>query len=85
MNTIDLKTDLFKLIDEIDDINILYAIKVLLSKPQAPSVSTDFWDELPDFVQNDIQESVKQADAGNFTSHRDVMQNIKAKYLNHES
>lgn len=44
MNEIELKSDLHSLIDKVNDMTILNAIKVILS---AQVKENDFWEELP--------------------------------------
>ena len=43
MNSIELKSDLYKLIDKVNDATILNAIKAILVKQVS---DTDFWDDL---------------------------------------
>ena len=38
---------------------------------------SDFWDELPDNAKTDIDEAVRQADAGQLKSHEEVMKKYK--------
>ncbi|MES2701238.1 MAG: hypothetical protein V4649_01310 [Bacteroidota bacterium] len=63
-----LRNEVKKYIDEADDktVQMVYALLEAEHK-------YDFWDELPPAVQNDIDEAVKQADAGQLTSHEEVM------------
>jgi len=44
-------------------------------------VKKDFWEELPENVKASINKGIKQAKNGQLTPHNEVMQNIKAKYL----
>lgn len=70
MNTIQLKSDLYNLIDKVNDIDILNAIKIILSR----EVSTDdFWNELPSNVQNSIKTAMKQAQNGEMKEHKQVV------------
>jgi len=78
--TIEVKSDIYKLIDSVNDIDILYAIKILLQKQQSNSVESDFWDEIPDYVKERINLSIKQADSGKLHAHQEVMQRIRKKY-----
>lgn len=70
MNTLELKSDVHTLIDKINDINILNAIKTLLSKQVAEA---DFWNELPLNAQESILKGIKQAENGETKSHEEVM------------
>ena len=81
MNTIELKTDLFNLIDEIEDKNVLMAIRILLLTQKSEVEEPDFWDELPSGVIEDINIGLLQADSGNVVSHEEAMDGIRAKYL----
>ncbi len=74
MNTIQLKSDLYNLIDKVNDIDILNAIKIILSR----EVSTDdFWNELPSNVQNSIKTAMKQAQNGEMKEHKQVVKKYK--------
>ncbi len=81
METLELKKDIHKIIDNIDDDSILYAIKVLLYNKISKGKNIDFWDELPENVKKSINKGIKEAENGDVTPHSEVMQNIKAKYL----
>ncbi len=77
MNTIELKSDLHKLIDRVNDATILNAIKTILSK-QVNEV--DFWDELPLDVQESIKRGMNQAKNGETKLHTEVRKKY-AKWL----
>ena len=57
-----------KYIDNANDktVQMVYALLEAESK-------YDFWDELPVSVKTDIDEAIKQADAGQLIAHEDVM------------
>jgi len=80
VTTIDIKSDIHRLIDNINDIDFLNAIIILLVKQPIKALENDFWDGLPDFVKRDIDISIKQANEGKLHSHNEVMQRIKSKY-----
>jgi len=80
LSTIEMKSDLHKLIDNVNDVRILYAIKILLNQPATNTSSVDFWDELPEPVKHDLEIAIKQADKGELLHHKDVMHKIKTKY-----
>ena len=44
MNTIELKTNIFELVEKLDDIATLQAIRILLQKQLKISTTVDFWD-----------------------------------------
>ena len=70
MDTIELKLDLHHLIDKVNDITILNAIKTILSN-QASDV--DFWDDLLLSVQELVKRGMMQAKNGQTKEHRVVM------------
>jgi hypothetical protein len=71
MDAVKLKSDLHSLIDKVNDISLLNAIKTILSK-QADQA--DFWDDLPVEVQTAVRRGIEQAQQGQMSSHKDVMQ-----------
>ena len=78
MSTAELKSNLHKLIDGINDSQTLKAIYTLLSKKDTTDV--DFWDELSDEQKAEIEEAIAQADRGELIPHKEVMAEIKKKY-----
>jgi len=77
MNTVEIKTDLHQLIDKINDVSILNAVKVLLSKGEA---ETDWWDEISAEERHAIEQGLAEADRGEVIPHEEVMKQVKAKY-----
>jgi predicted transcriptional regulator len=63
-----LRKQVKKYIDEADDKTVQMVYALLEVEHQY-----DFWDELPDEVKTDIDEAIKQADAGELISHEEVM------------
>lgn len=81
MNTIELKSDILKLINLIEDESFLHAIRILLLK-QIPNTETkDFWDDLPIRIRKEIETALKEADRGEVIPHEEVMQEMRVKYL----
>jgi hypothetical protein len=80
MSTIELKSSLHDLIEDIEDNNILSAVYLLLAKQQNKADEKDFWDELPDYVKVGIEEGLAQSERGEGIPHDEVMKQIKAKY-----
>ena len=78
MTTIQLKSELHHLIDSIDDIGLLKAIKLILK--QKPASTTDFWDILPEEVKASINKGIAQADNGELISHENMVAETKSKY-----
>ncbi len=78
METIGLKSEIYDLVKNTDDIKVLFAIKMILTKKK--SYKNDFWDTLPNDVKNNIAEALKDVENGNIFEHEDVVQEMKAKY-----
>ncbi len=47
---------------------------------KSESIKKDFWDDLPEVVKERIKQSQEQAEAGQLTSHDEVMKKY-AKYF----
>jgi len=71
MNAIELRSDLHKLIDRVNDMSVLSAIKTILSKQASES---DFWEELPLNVQESVKKGIRQVENGETRTHEEVMQ-----------
>ena len=71
MNAIELKSDLHELIDRVNDMSMLNAIKTILSKQTSES---DFWEELPLNVQESVKRGMMQVENGETRTHEEVMQ-----------
>lgn len=67
-----LRKQVKKYIDEADDKTVQMVYAMLEAEHQY-----DFWDELPENVKEDIDEAIKQADAGKLLSHEEVMKKYK--------
>ncbi len=81
MSTIELKSDILKLINLIEDESFLLAIRILLLK-QIPNTETkDFWDDLPIRIRKDIETALIEADNGELIPHEEVMKEMRVKYL----
>lgn len=78
MSTAELKSNLYKLIDSINDSKTLQSIYTLISNKGVSEV--DFWDELSDEQKAEIEESIAQADRGELIPHEEVMARIKERY-----
>ena len=70
MNTVELKSDLHRLIDKVEDANILNALRAILRKEVKEE---DFWDELPLSVQESVKKGMEQAKKGETRPHSQVM------------
>ena len=70
MDALELKSDLHKLIDKINDLTVLNAVKVILSRQADIS---DFWDELPEEVKRSIEKGRVQALKGETADHEQMI------------
>jgi predicted transcriptional regulator len=77
MNYLGLKNTLHEMIDQVDDPDVLFAIKKLLKNQS----HADFWDELPDEVKESIEIGLKQAENGEVIPHEEVMKRIEEKLV----
>lgn len=78
MSTAELKSNLYKLIDSINDSKTLQSIYTLIKNKGVSE--TDFWDELSDEQKAEIEEAIAEADRGELLSHEEVMAEIKERY-----
>ncbi|MEE4177070.1 MAG: hypothetical protein V2I46_06120 [Bacteroides sp.] len=70
MNAADLKSDLYRLIENIDDVDVLEAVKVLLSS-RLPR--NDLWNEISEGERAEIDEGLKQADRGETKTTEEIL------------
>jgi hypothetical protein len=80
MSTVELKSSLHDMIEDIEDNDILSAVYLLLAKQQHKADEKDFWDELPENVKAGIEEGLAQSERGEGIPHHEVLKQIKAKY-----
>lgn len=78
MTTSEIKTDLHFLIDNINDENILNAIRTILSKQIKNR--TDWANELNDELREELEVSILEAKKGLVISHKEAMKQIKIRY-----
>ena len=71
-----LKLDLISKIMTIDKPTILIEINKILQKES----KTDWWDKLPEEVQESILKGMDDVQKGNVFSHEHIMQEAKQKY-----
>jgi len=74
MDAIEIKSDLHSLIDKVNDISLLNALKTILIKQTS---ETDFWDDLPLSVQESAKRGMMQVEKGETRTHEEVMQKHK--------
>lgn len=77
MSNTELRSEILKLVQLIEDESFLQAIRVLLIKQIPNADSKDFWDELPIQLQEDIKTALMEADRGKLLSHEVVMQEMR--------
>lgn len=82
MNTVELQTDLVQLINQVEDVEILQAMKLLLVKMIKVEIAapTKYFEDLPDEVNAELEEAIKEADRGELTPTDVVMDRMKEKY-----
>ena len=74
MNTAELKSDLYKLIERTEDTGILKALKTILKKQIIVNKKDiDFWNELPADLKFEIEEGLNEIENGEEISHEEVM------------
>lgn len=71
-----LKLDLVSKIINIEKPALLIEINKILQKEN----KTDWWDKLPEEVQESILEGMDNVQKGNVYSHENIMQEAKQKY-----
>ena len=81
MNQADLKADLHQLIENVDDKNILEAIKTILTK--GASTNNNWFEELSYDLKVALDESINEANQGKTISHQEAMQQIKSRAIEH--
>jgi predicted transcriptional regulator len=65
-----IKTSLYALIEETDDVQLLEEIEIMLLNQ---NTKQDFWDVLPASQKESIERGVEQAAKGETTAHEDVL------------
>ena len=78
MNALELKSDLHQLIDSANDLNILQAIKIILSKDSIKQM--DWADSIDNSLKEELEISINEADEGKTMSHTHAMQQIHRRY-----
>ena len=77
MSTTELKYNLFKVIDSINDNKALKDIYSFITK----KTDADFWDALTLEQKEEINAALKELDAGLGIPHEKVMAKYKGKYI----
>ena len=79
MNAIELKYNLFKTIDTINDNSTLNKVMAFISSLKKEKV--DGWDALTKVQQREIEEAVRSLDRGEGIPHEKVMAKYRKKYF----
>jgi predicted transcriptional regulator len=79
MTTNDLKTDLHRLIDQVQDSHLLQAVHIILAREVAHDREVS-WSELSPEVKQAIEEGLADIENGHVSSHKDVMDRVKSKF-----
>lgn len=78
MNAVELKSDLHSLIDKASDLNILQAVRIILTKESGKRI--DWADNLSDELRKELEASIEEADKGVTLSHEEAMDQIRNRY-----
>jgi hypothetical protein len=80
MNVAELRTDLHDKIDHADSSQIKEIYGLLINYFNGQYSPEKEWESLPEYQQNRILKSLKQADAGLGKPAEDVIKNARSKY-----
>lgn len=78
MTTHEIKADLYKLIDKINDETLLNAVRTILSKQSKNK--TDWANELTEELRTALEASLSDSEKGKIIGHEDAMKQIKIRY-----
>jgi predicted transcriptional regulator len=70
MDNSEIKSVLYTLIENTDDLNLLEEVKLMLS---GQNLTQDFWEDLPESQRKSIERGIEQAAKGETVAHEDVM------------
>lgn len=79
MTTIEIKSDLHKLIDKTEDINVLKSILLILKKIVTKE-NVDFWDLISEEEKAEIEKGLLEIKKGELISNEDVLREVREKY-----
>jgi predicted transcriptional regulator len=80
MDSAELKGDLYRLIGETDDVEILSMIKEYFKQLHI-NKNADWWNDIPNSQQNSIKTGIEELNSGKKVNHSDVRKKVK-KLLN---
>jgi RNA polymerase-binding transcription factor DksA len=78
MKAVQLKSDLHRLIDKVNDVDILKAVKTILTKESEHK--SDWADSLSENLKTELQKSILEADQGKTVSDEEALKRIKSRY-----
>jgi hypothetical protein len=78
MKAVQLKSDLHRLIDKVNDVDILKAVKTILTKESEHK--SDWADSLSENLKAELQKSILEADQGKTVSDEEALKRIKSRY-----
>jgi predicted transcriptional regulator len=78
MDYSELKSELHRMIDSVNDEETLYQIRSILERQTEPE--HDWYDDISDEMRAAIEEGIADADAGRVFSHDEAMKMIHEKY-----
>ncbi|TAF46610.1 MAG: hypothetical protein EAZ51_01335 [Sphingobacteriales bacterium] len=78
MTTLEIKADIFKSIDTLG-LNKLHEIKGYLKNLKQKEIELDDWATLSNEQKTRLKESIIQLDSGKFTSHKNVINELRNK------
>ena len=79
MDSLQLKTDLHRLIDQIEDSRLLQAVHMILSREVGQDQHID-WDQLTSDEKQAIGEGLEDIDHGRVSTNEEVMSRIKSRF-----
>ena len=77
MDTIEIKTDLHSMIDQINDVRFLQAIRILLL---GKSGESDWFDDLSKEEKELLEQGIKESDNGKVFSQNEILKEVKDRY-----
>jgi hypothetical protein len=78
MKAIELKSDLHRLVDSVNDVDILKAVKIILAKEVENK--NDWAQILNKDLKTELEASILEADQSKTISHEDAMRQISNRY-----
>jgi predicted transcriptional regulator len=77
MGTIELRSELISIIQEIEDDSLLKALYVVITHNPVHLKKRLKWEELPETLKKEIEEGLEQSENGEVIGHDEVMKKYK--------